>query len=157
MFGPSPGCKYIRGVSDPTSAAASAAGSAVCGVVVSGKGYVDGVGFTFCDGTNSTFMGSGVPVLVLSTTADDPITRVVIQYGDWIDNLQFVTRSGKTSLAVGGGGGGKEVVDFPMGLYGAEGAVCFANVPVYRYGFVCGIKWVYRYGCYYYHHHYYYY
>ena len=124
-----------------------------------GGGFVTGIGFGFCDGSESGFTGTGNKQAPFSTSSDDPIVQVVVGSSAVVDALQFVTLSGARSPVYGDPNAlsyANPTIDLGVGLSGA----LMVKVPEYDvvgqqescdwvddYGYYC--RWVLTYDTHY--------
>jgi len=91
-------------------------------VATDSSSYVTGIRVYFCDGTASSLYGSpGIKQSTFTSPASDPIVKVVVNYGTWINGLRFTTKSGVVSEQIGGSGGGSVEINLGEGLTGVGG------------------------------------
>lgn len=114
----------------------------ICTVrVYAGVTKIHSLGFTWCNGTDTGFIGTGIiSDTSFVTTSNDPVVQVIGYTSDAaIDQLQFKMASGKLSAVYGGptANATSFTIDLGLGLLGAEGTVYAGTLGSLRFRYKC--------------------
>ena len=118
---------------------ATATDNLVCGVVVglnSEEGGISGIGFTYCNGSVSAFVGQEMDLQdPFETIWTNPIVQVTISAYSGVQRLTFTTKSGDVSPTYGNSYYLSTKYDLAGGLVGAVGTVSQDSGTLYSIEF----------------------